>query len=61
MHSETFEDIERIPRMSMEMLLLEKEYARQQWWAELIEKEILRRNHWPTDKSVALLKKSAGR
>jgi hypothetical protein len=54
------DDIDRIPRMSMEMLLLELQYARQEWWLDLINREILRRQNSRTDKSVAIvLKKSA--
>lgn len=43
MSSERIDDIERIPRMSMEMLLLERQHAIQEWYADLLDKEISRR------------------
>jgi hypothetical protein len=59
MYSETVEDVERLTRMSTEMLWLQLEAVTQTWYADLVYKEILRRQNSPTDKSVAIvLKKS---
>ena len=42
-YGERRDDIDNIPRYSMERLLIERSYVRQGWWADLLDAEISRR------------------